>query len=446
MTCTEKPLEVAIIGGGIAGLALAAGLMHRHVSFTLYERADKFGELGVGITITPNAERAMRALDPSGALQSFLEAATGIPVDTLDYVDGFHEPPSSGEDVLFRLRFDKNGYKLCRRCDFVDQVARHVPPESVRYGKWLDRVETDKTTGRSVLFFRDGTKADADVVIGCDGVRSRVRAALFGDLPSVPRPQYSHQFAYRGMVPLSVATEALGPARTTGFTMYTGPCGFILTLPLTSINALHVEVFYMDPEEWPEEWPEENGSEKKEKTNRYIRPSTRDEVARIFSGFGSTVRTIVSLLPEPLDKWAIFDLRDAPPPSYAGGSLCLAGDAAHATTPNHGAGAGMGIEDALVLAELLAVLAKRPAVRADEIAAALAVYSDVRYERARWLVASSRRTAELMTWKGREYGVDPEGFGQDLTERSHKLWDYDVGGMVREALEKFATKLETRLG
>jgi salicylate hydroxylase len=158
--------EVAIVGGGITGLALAVGLLKRNVSFTIYERAENFGELGVGITFTPNAQRAMEALDPC-VLQSFTNVASAPSGGTIDFVDGVREhgsedPRTSTAALLFQLHV-KGGYKACRRCDFVDQIVQHIPKDRVRHGKWLDSIETDDESGRAVLKFRDGETAQADV-------------------------------------------------------------------------------------------------------------------------------------------------------------------------------------------------------------------------------------------------------------------------------------------
>lgn len=161
-----RPLEVAIIGGGMTGLALAVGLIRRNIRFTIYERAANFGELGVGIHFTPNAERAMAALDPR-VLQSYVDVATPAEGGFLSFVDGFHEqqsedPRTSVEDLMFQLRVGE-GYKACRRCDFVDQILKHVPEEHVRYQKCLQSVKMEDDGSRAVLTFQDGSKAEADV-------------------------------------------------------------------------------------------------------------------------------------------------------------------------------------------------------------------------------------------------------------------------------------------
>lgn len=197
---------------------------------------------------------------------------------------------------------------------------------------------------------------------------------------------------------------------------------------------MHVEAFIMDKSEWPEFKADTD-------SKRYVLPATLPEATDAFAEFGPTARTIVSLLPEKLDKWAVFDMLDAPVPTYARSCVCLAGGSAHASTPNHGGGAGAGMEDALVLAEVLAVLANRSSFEDSVISEALTVYSEMRYERSQWLVQSSRRSAELFTWKDREYVTDVEKVGRDIIDWSHKLWDYDTDGMVKETLQMLKKRL-----
>ncbi|KAL4767569.1 hypothetical protein BDW60DRAFT_226469 [Aspergillus nidulans var. acristatus] len=432
----SAPFHIAIIGGGITGLALAVGLARRNVNFTIYERAASFGELGVGITFTPNAQRAMEALDPR-VLECFTRVASAPAGGVLRVVDGVREELGGGREEkgeLFQLQVG-GGYKACRRCDFIEQIVQHVPSERVQYGKYLESLRTaDDGEGGVVLGFRDGSTAYADVVVGCDGIGSRVRGCMFGRDPSTsPRAQYSHQFGFRGMVPLAHATAALGADNTSSAVIHTGPGAFALTIPLAEVQGMHIEAFVWDKDEWvlPDSQPTPGGDSK-----RYVRPGRREELESAFAGFGHTVRKAVSLLPETLDKWAVFDMLDAPAPRYSQGRLCLAGDAAHASTPNQGGGAGLGMEDALVLAEILGALAAKQRVDGPLIEQALAVYSEVRYDRSQWLVKSSRRTGELFMWKDRDWGAAGQELRLDIVGRSHQLWDYDTEGMASRTLAR----------
>ncbi|TFB05401.1 FAD-dependent monooxygenase afoD [Trichoderma ghanense] len=446
-------LEVAIVGGGLTGLALAVGLLRRNINFTIYERAASFGELGVGIHFTPNAERAMEALDPR-VLQSYVDVATHAEGGFLSFVDGLHmrkeddAKASDDDDLLFQLRMGK-GYKAARRCDFVSRLVTHIPQERVQLLKWLQSVEDD-AEGRAVLTFRDGSTAKADVVVGCDGIRSQVRSAMFGSGPSSPRAQYAHQLAFRGLVPMAKVAAALGPDKTSRAVGYLGSGGFVLSVPLAGINMMHLEVFVMDPLDWSDTRSKPDKDNDEDDVKRYVLPSTRAEAEKAFTEFNPTVRSLISLLPETLGKWAIFDMLDSPAPSYALGRMCLAGDAAHASTPNQGGGAGAGMEDSLVLAEILAALAERAKsgtrVGLSEISEGLTIYSEARYERSQWLVQSSRRVAQLFTRKRSEGqgGEEEEPISREILERSHQLWDYDVDAMVDDALGKLRAKLSEK--
>jgi salicylate hydroxylase len=151
---------------------------------------------------------------------------------------------------------------------------------------------------------------------------------------------------------------------------------------------------------------------------------------------------LMTLLPKQLSRWAIFDTADHPAPTYASGRVCIAGDAAHASTPFHGAGAGMGIEDALVLAELLSRVGASPVEeRPRQLAAALRVYSEVRIERTQWLVQSSRDVGDMNEWRYTPTGKDGAKIKAEFAQRTKKIWDFDVNAMLDGAM----TKLEKQV-
>lgn len=176
-------------------------------------------------------------------------------------------------------------------------------------------------------------------------------------------------------------------------------------------------------------------------------PASRDEVVDALKDWSPHVREIVNLFPEQLTKWAIFDMGDNPAPTYARGRVCLAGDAAHASSPFHGAGACMGVEDALVIATALdtaisrirdgSIISKRSA-----ITSAFQTYSSIRLERSQWLVDSSREMGDIYEWRYPATGPDPEKCKAEFERRSKVIWDFDVDKMVAETNSECEQRLK----
>jgi salicylate hydroxylase len=457
----EKPLDVAIVGGGITGVTLALGLLHRGIKFKIYERADSLREIGAGIAFTPNAERAMQKLDPR-IHQAFRKVATPNIEDYFVWVDGYHynrsDPDNTNEELVSKLYVGERGFEGCRRQDFIEELVKHIPKEDVKYGKNLASV-TDRGDGEKiVLGFRDGTTEEADVgkhngyspptnrfinlgahivVIGCDGIRSKLRRLMFGEDNPASRPSYTHKFAFRSLVPTNKARELLGDYKVATRLIHVGPNAHAITFPVAMGALINLVAFVTDPKDWAAE------------DGKFTARTNKSEAVEYFAAFGPAVRAIMSLLPDELDKWALFDQRDHPVPTYVRGRLCLAGDAAHASSPHHGAGAGSGVEDALVLAELIGTISEAVARgtctgsrRAAMVRAALETYNAVRYERTQWIVDSSRVAGEMFEWQHASCGSDPEKFDREIAWRSHKIWDYDVDEMVCNAHSQFSSSLE----
>jgi salicylate hydroxylase len=151
----HAPLEVAIVGGGITGVALAIGLHARGIPFTLYERTASFREIGAGIGFSPNAERAMAALDPR-CHASYNGVAMDNGEDEFQWVDG-----RDTDEVMFRLHMGKNGFRGCRRSEVLEEWVKLVPAERVRFNKQIKEA-AETADGRVGLSFADGTTAEAD--------------------------------------------------------------------------------------------------------------------------------------------------------------------------------------------------------------------------------------------------------------------------------------------
>jgi salicylate hydroxylase len=214
-----KPFKIAIIGGGIAGLTLAISLRNRNIPVTIYEQAPRFGEIGAGVSFTPNAIEAMDICGP-GVYKAYDKVATRNGWDSkkdvwFDYLDGT-KSGSEGEgkgkhqkpEFVIRNAIGQNGV---HRAHFLDELVKLVPEDIAVFGKRLVGIDDAAgKEGKLVMRFEDGTTAEADAVVGCDGIKSRVRSAMFGADHPAARPVYSHKYAYRALVPIQQAIEVLG--------------------------------------------------------------------------------------------------------------------------------------------------------------------------------------------------------------------------------------------
>jgi salicylate hydroxylase len=193
----------------------------------------------------------------------------------------------------------------------------------------------------------------------------------------------------------------------------------------------NVFIFLHDPKPWPD-------------PHKMTLEVEKSEIIPALSKWGPGIRDLVEKLPEKVFKWAIFDMADNPADTFARGRVALVGDAAHASSPFHGAGACMGVEDALVLVSVLekALSNTNRLSKAQAVTAALQAYSAVRLERSQWLVSSSRDMGEIYQWRYPATGSDPAKIKAETESRSKKIWDYDVDQMVAEAKQECERRLE----
>ena len=223
------------------------------------------------------------------------------------------------------------------------------------------------------------------------------------------------------------AVALLGTDKAFNQCMHMGPEAHVLHFPVAMHTMMNVVVFCEDPGDWPLQ-------------GKMAAPAAKAEVDAVFAHWGPAVRGIIRLLPDELNKWAIFDMYDHPASSYARGRACIAGDAAHASSPHHGAGAGFGVEDALALSTLLEEAARQLATglaRNRVLSAALCTYSRVRMERSQWLVQSSRAVCDLYEWAGADVADDWDECRKEIEPRAHKIWYFDIEAMLREAKQDY---------
>ncbi|KAL4997567.1 hypothetical protein BDV10DRAFT_169515 [Aspergillus recurvatus] len=421
----DGPLNVAIVGGGIIGIITALGLVHRGMKVTIFERAPEIHESGAAMAFTGLARQCMRRLD-----QSVLDALSNVSEVNRHphnrYWDGFHpatkEAAQDESAVMFQVSARELSYCGCLRSHLLREMSSKLPEGVIQFKKELDSYIDDPDDGKVVLQFTDGTTAEADALIGCDGIHSRVRQLLLGEGHPAARAEFSHKVAYRTVVPIAGGMEALGEDKAHNQCAHLGPDANTVSYPVAKWTLLNVSVFLHDPNPWLD--PE-----------KMTAPAKREEVASRLKNWSPSIQGLVDLFPEDITKWAIFDTADHPAPAYARGRVCIVGDAAHASAPFHGAGACMGVEDALALATALVVALDyhpdpSPSDTAVAVEAAFQAYSDVRLERSQWLVRSSREMGDIYSWRYPATGSDGAKIKAEFEQRSRNLWDYDIDGML----------------
>ncbi|KAK6008111.1 hypothetical protein QM012_000014 [Aureobasidium pullulans] len=423
MSKPASQFTVAVIGGGVAGMTLTIALAKREIDVKIYEQAPQFTEIGAGIAFSPNAKQAMKKCDPA-VHEAYLRVATssGSPekINTwYDFVDGYNDKDT--DQWLFDVTRDAPA-DGCHRAHFLEEMIKLVPQGVAHFNKHLDKIIDHGHSSPLTMNFSDGS------MIASDGIKSSVRGMLFGDDAPEAKPTYTHRYAYRGLLKMENAIKALGEDLATNRTMHMGQDGHVLTFPVAHGKILNVVAFKYDPGEWTD--------------TRLVVPTTREDAKRDYKDWGSRVRALIDLLEDKLDKWAIFDLGDHPIPTYARGRVAIIGDAAHATGPHHGAGAGICIEDSAILAELLHLAWSRleegsaRTSRTEVLEQALEVFDEVRRERTQWLVQSSRASVELYEWRDHLCKRDPAKIKEQILWRNHKIWRVDIDDMAAEANRK----------
>ncbi|KAF5856122.1 hypothetical protein ETB97_007862 [Aspergillus alliaceus] len=428
MAPQRKNFHVAVIGGGIAGLTLAIALYHRNIPVTIYEQAEAFGEVGAGVSFGPNAVQAMKVCH-EGIYKAFETVCTRNLWPSkekvwFDYLDGYNTGTSTTaqnagrQEIAFTIS-NSLGQRGSHRAHFLNELVKLVPSDIAHFKKRLENIFERETDGKLVMAFADGSQDEADVILGCDGIKSQVRQVIVGrDHPSA-KPSYTHKYAYRGLVPIDQAIEAVGDELASNSCMHMGPGGHMLTFPVNQGKTLNIVAFHTSPDDWVD-YP------------RLTKRGTRDEALRDFAGYGPNVTNLLKLANAELSVWGIFDLGENPIPTFYKGRVGISGDAAHATSPHHGAGAGFCIEDNAILAALLED--ERVQTHKD-LEAVLAVFDISRRERSQWLVQSSRFIGDCYEWRAEGVGKDFTKIEAEINHRNGIIANVDIGKMCADARE-----------
>ncbi|EHK97606.1 putative Salicylate hydroxylase [Glarea lozoyensis 74030] len=374
----------------------------------------------------PNAIRSMELIDPA-IRKAFNTRATknGAKEDEATWINfrcGLGEP-----DLIAKVQttdHDKTGLSSVHRAHFIDELADLLPEEIAHFGKRLVGLAT-LDSGKMQLAFEDDTTAHADAVVGCDGVRSRVRQFLLDTKSPLEDLTFSGKYAYRGLISMGMAKEALGEYLSGNSQMYLGPEGHILTYPIAHGKVMNVIAFKNQDTPWEHE--------------SWVVKNQGDAFKRDFEGWGKPVQSILQLLDSP-DQWALFDHQ--PARTYCQGRVAILGDAAHASTPHQGAGAGQAIEDALILGRLLGDVQTQGA---SDIPAAFRAYDAVRRPRSQKVVTTSRAAGLTYAFQGPD-GGDVAGIQEELLQRFQWIWEEDMESQLAQATTMLRGERQVAVG
>lgn len=445
---SSTPLRIALIGGGIGGLATLLGLLN-HTSRNiiiphLYEAAPQFTEIGAGVAFGPNAVRAMGIVDPElkEAYQSISSKSSTKEVNGVMKVpwhnfvmgmDGQSERNNlkTLEELPGATPFNDNPTKSIHRATFLEAMLNILKERKmadyVSFNKKCKEIE-DLAEGQGVrIVFADGTSAEADAVIGCDGVKSRVRQILLesvGERQEIIEPRFTGKYAYRGLIPMEKAVGAIGEAGRDNL-MICGYGGHLVTFPIDQGRTFNV-VAFTSPKNEKREWTH---------GDQWVVPSTIDDVLNDYEGWSEPVRKLLGML-QKTDKWGLFD--HPPAKTYCkDGKLVLLGDCAHASTPHQGAGAGMAIEDAAVISRLFGAVDNPDRIVLVKVFEA---YDAARRLRTQKLVTTSRSAGLLYDFEHEGIGDDAEKFAQNSHNRFAWIWDFNVEESCTEAIDSWKPK------
>ena len=369
-------LNIGIVGAGIGGLTAAIALRAQGHAVTVYEQAAQFMRVGADINLTPNAVRALdglgeavaRGIRASGARPTFRISRdwdTGLETSRLPMGDTAEQRYGAPQLTI-------------HRADVLAVLADTVPAECVVFSK---RLRTLNQSDAGVqLVFEDGQQALHDVVLGADGIHSKVRSALFGE----EQPRFTGVVSFRAVVPTDKVRQV---PEIEAFTKWWGPNpqSQIVTFPLN--RGRDTFIFATTGQD---SWQEES----------WTSPGDVNELRSFYRDYHPDARALLDACDSVL-KSALYERE--PLPQWSVGRVSLLGDACHPMLPFMAQGAGMAIEDGVVVARCLA-----QAQQLSDVAPALQRYASARQARTAEIQIGSRGNQWMKTQGNADgvYGYD----------------------------------------
>jgi len=389
-------MRIAIVGGGLGGLAAALFLRKAGFDATVYEQASELREVGAGIVVSPNMVRPLGKLGLADKLPVFavrLEAAW----EFRRWKDGqvlFVQPMGEECERLYGAHC-----YVAHRADLLELFQQALPAHAIRLDHRCVEVDQDQREVELTFVSMAGqeTTVTADVVIGADGIHSVVRLAVDPKIDA----RFSGLCAFRCLVAAEKAPEmALRPVQT----LWLGPGRHFVHYPISGGQWVNV-VAIAPAGAW--------------RTESWTADGELSDLVAEFEGWDDRVRQLI-ISASSTKRWAMYD-RD-PLDRWSAGRITLLGDAAHAMLPFFAQGAAQAIEDAVALAGCLA------GVNQERVPQALQRYEEIRRPRTSQvqLMSRGREVRNHLPDGPEQQRRDGELANGDPLRQSAWLYGYDL--------------------
>ncbi|KAB5559597.1 hypothetical protein GE09DRAFT_1220275 [Coniochaeta sp. 2T2.1] len=433
----NQKFRIAIVGGGICGLALAAGLCKLpHVDASVYEAVPENKDVGAGLALHLNAINAMASIGPE-VRQAYFDKATNMGEEEDEMVTEviLAHGPHVGELVAQLGR--AKGRKSTSRADLLEGLLELVPSECINFNKKLRSIR--EIYAGVVLTFEDGTTATADCVFGADGIHSLVRRYVLGHQHPAATPKNHDKWqVYRTLVSIEQARECVNEKWTRNVPILLGPRGHINCIPLNKGTRLSAGVAVRGAALSPD-----GGSA------RSLDPD-------LFADYSEDAQQVVRMVARDTSaSWSVGDHDHAP--SYIKGRVAVIGDAAHASLPFAGNGAAQALEDAAVLCHVFRELhaadtnvirvmdaVGRMVEKKDLIHAIMHAYNHVRLPRSQAVVDLARKFGRMYAYAEDGLHEDPQKMKAFFADAARFTNDFDIDGQNTQASVAFRSFIDSK--